>query len=79
LSSFDLDAHARSDAAMAAFTLTSTTHSNDPGTKIQATGANFGLVQKLHQYTRKSNDSYTKSHAADIKLRLLAILKNNQV
>jgi hypothetical protein len=39
----DLSAHARSDVAMAAFTLTSTLKSNDLGAKIQPTGATSGL------------------------------------
>jgi len=42
----DLSAHARSDVAMAAFTLTSTLKSTDLGAKIKATGATSGLSTK---------------------------------
>ena len=43
LISHTVAAHARSDAAIAAFTLTSTTTARDPGVKIQLTGAICGL------------------------------------
>ena len=47
LFSSDLAAHARSDAAIAAFTLSSTLKSNDSSAKTQATGTNSGLAYSV--------------------------------